>query len=125
MNIYHIFKLILTLITSLIRRQFMNIKKIKIWKIMKVKRTKTPVTSIINYILKMLISQKTLQFRSPYKLVACLKFPFRKNSDECRQFKLFSDKATDLQFIPTNMHMKQYNTVKNKGYEQYLIIFSD
>lgn len=58
MNIYHIFKLILTLITSLIRRQFMNIKTIKIWKIMKVKRTKTPVTSIINYILKMLISQK-------------------------------------------------------------------
>lgn len=36
----------------------MNIKKTEIWKIMKVKSTKTPVTSIINYILKMLISQK-------------------------------------------------------------------
>lgn len=70
-------------------------------------------------------TKNSLQFRSPYKLVACLKFPVRKNSDECRPFKLFSDKATDLQFIPTNMHMKQYNTVRNKGYEQYLIIFSD
>lgn len=104
----------------------MNIKKKpEIWKIMKVKRTKTPVTFIINYILQMLISQKTLQFRSSYKLVACLKLPVRKNSDECHPFKLFSDKATDLQFIPTDMHMKQYNTVRNKGYEQYLIIFSD
>lgn len=58
--------------------------------------------------------------------ISCMsEVPGPKNSDECRPFKLFSDKATDLQFIPTNMHMKQYNTVRNKGYEQYLIIFSD